>query len=83
MKQDLDPKVIGLSIGGIVLVLIAVYLFLGRQQGDRSGPTFEVNFHGPNAMHPPGKAMGLPGGVGEGTMSGRMGAPKPPVPASQ
>jgi len=75
MKAEIDPKVIEGVIGAVVLIAAAFLFFSTRGQGDRSGPSFKVDFSQSNqkvrsGMMPPGWHPGSVQGSGQGGQPG-------------
>jgi len=60
MKAQVSPKVTVTVIVVAVLAAAGVYYFVGREPGDRSGPQFSVDFHGPHGMIAPAGLRGVP-----------------------
>jgi hypothetical protein len=53
MKNEISPKNATITIAVIVVAAACALYFFTQGQADRSGPRFEINFHGKNAMKPP------------------------------
>jgi len=60
MKATIDPKVAVAVIAAALVVAVGVYYFVSREPGDRSGPQWTVDFHGPNRMIAPAGLRGVP-----------------------